>query len=70
MKGKVEWGGGERRLDGVGRSVKGELSSGWVGVGRVCGTRRIPGPQWPLGNTHHIEAVIVHEGFGLSKQEG
>jgi hypothetical protein len=30
----------------------------------------VQGPQWRRGNTHYIEAVMVHEGLGLAKQEG
>ena len=30
----------------------------------------VQGPQWLLGNTHHIDAVIVHEGLEIAKQEG
>ena len=30
----------------------------------------VQGPQRHLGNSHYIEAVMVHEGLGLEKQEG
>jgi hypothetical protein len=41
---------------------------GWLGEYVIGDGSLVQGPQWPLGNTHFIEAV--HEGLELAKQEG